>query len=953
MVRALLLCTAFLAQDPADLPRVPPKEPAEALKTFRVRPGFRMELVAAEPLVVDPVDMAFDEDGRLFVAEMIDYPFGDAERNPPQGRIRLLEDADGDGRFDRSFVYADRLRWPTGIALWDGGVFVASVPDLLYFKDTDGDRTADRREVVLTGFGSDNVQGLVNNIRWGLDNWFHGATSSSLSRVRSLKHADSGIVDLRGRDFRFRSTGEFEPLSGGGLFGNTFDDFGRRFVCRNWYPVYHVVLEDRYLRRNPQLAVASGIQYIAPNPDPVFRASPPEAWRTLITRMFLSGQLPGAVSEPTGRNTAYFTSASGTTLYRGAALGEECVGNLFVGEAATNLVHRKTLAPDGVTFRTERADKGVEFLSSTDNWFRPVNLAHGPDGALYICDMYREVIEHPAAIPDTVKRRLDLTSGKDRGRIWRVTREGAPVYRKPHLGKATTAELVEALKSPEAWWRETASRLLFQRQDRSAAAPGLIELAAKGERAATRAAALWALEGLGALTLETIEQALGDGSPDVREQGVRLAEGRPKLLPALLRLVEDAHPRVRFQLALSLGEFDGPGVEEALVRLAARDGGDAWVRSALLSSTASPPGRALGTLRKLLDAGVSFEVLHALAVTIGARNEAGEIAAVQPLAGKSSAILLGLGEGLRRRGRSLARVPGAGALIEQAEAIARDEARDVTHRADAIRILAHGTFEQAERVLMPFLDARQPPPLQAAAVQALAQFRDAQVGARLLASWKALTPAARPEALSWFRRPERYPMLLSALEEGRLPLAEVGLDLRRALIRDPQHGERARRLLGEGAPGDRRKVIAGYLPALDRKGDPARGKEVFLKNCGACHRAGGEGKEVGPDLSTVKERSPEEILVAVLDPNREINPQFLHYKILTKAGNILEGVIAGESATSVTLRRAEGETVTVLRTEIDVLASSNLSLMPEGVEKAIDLGQMADLIEFVRRIGEK
>jgi putative membrane-bound dehydrogenase-like protein len=947
----LALAAPCAAQDPPPLPPVPPREPAEALRAFQLRPGFGIELVAAEPTVVDPVDLAFDEEGRLFVAEMVDYPYGDAERNPPQGRVRLLTDGDGDGRFERSTVYAERLRWPTGLALWDGGVFVASVPDLLYFKDTDGDGRADRREVVLTGFGSENVQGLVNNVKWGLDNWFHGATSSSRSRVRSVKRAEAGLVDLGGRDFRFRPSGEFETLSGGGLFGNTFDDFGRRFVCRNWYPVYHVVLEDRYLRRNPELAVASGIHYIAPNPDPVYRTSPPEAWRTLITRMFLSGQLPGAVSEPTGRNTAYFTSASGATLYRGTALGEECYGNLFVGEAATNLVHRKILAPDGATFRAERADRGVEFLASTDNWFRPVNLAHGPDGALYVCDMYREVIEHPMAIPEAVKRRLDLTSGKDRGRIWRVTREGAPPYRRPALGGASTAELVEALRRPDAWWRETAGRLLFQRQDRSAV-PALGVLAAKGERAATRGAALWALEGLGSLAVEAVEEALGDRAPEIREQAVRLAEGRPKTLPALLRLVEDPHPRVRFQLAMTLGEFDGPGVEEALVRLAARDGGDAWARPAILTSTASPAGRALGVLRKGLEARVPFDFVHALAGTIGARNESGEVAAALSLARESTAVLLGMGEGLRRRGGSLSGVPGGGALIEEAEKAACDEKREPGHRADAIRLLAHGTFDRAERTLLPFLDARQPPPLQAAAVQALATFRDPKVGERFLASWKALTPAARPEALSWFRRPERYPMLLGALEEGRLSLAEVSLEFRRTLIRDPRYGERARRLLGEGAPGDRRKVIAGYLPALDREGDAARGKEVFLKNCAACHRAGGEGREVGPDLSTVKERSPEELLVAILDPNREINPQFLHYKLLTKAGSVLEGVIAGESATSVTLKRAEGEGVTVLRSEIETLASTSLSLMPDGLEKGIDLGQMADLLEFVRRIGE-
>src|SRR5688572_12861902 len=347
-----------------------PLEPAEALKTFRLAPGYRIQLVAAEPQVVDPVDLAFDENGRLFVAEMIDYPYGDAEKNPPQGRIRLLEDVDGDGRYERSRVYVDRLRWPTAVACWDGGVIVASVPDVLYFKDVDGDGAAERREVLLTGFGANNVQGLVNNLKWSLDNAFVGATSSSLSRLRSVKHTASGIEDLRGRDFRLDpASGAFEPLSGGGLFGNSFDDFGRRFVCRNWYPAYHVVLEERWLRRNPHVPPPAPIHHIAPNPDPVHRASAPEAFRTLITRKFLAGELAGATAVPTGRSTAYMTAASGTTVFRGTALKAADYGALFVSEPATNLVHRKALVPDGVTFRTERMDAGTEFLVSTDNWF--------------------------------------------------------------------------------------------------------------------------------------------------------------------------------------------------------------------------------------------------------------------------------------------------------------------------------------------------------------------------------------------------------------------------------------------------------------------------------------------------------------------------------------------------------------------------------------------------------
>ena len=197
--------------------------------------------------------MAFDEDGRLWVVEMIDYPYDEREGVPPEGRIRVLEDDDGDGRFERSFVFADQLRWPTGLCLWDGGVFVASAPDILYLKDTDGDRKADHKEVVFTGFRRNNVQALLSNLRWGLDNWFTGSSGQDGGQVRSLRKPDQPAVSVEGRHFRFRPTGEIEALSGDGRYSNTSDDFGRRFCSATTSPVRHVVVEDRYLRRNPHL----------------------------------------------------------------------------------------------------------------------------------------------------------------------------------------------------------------------------------------------------------------------------------------------------------------------------------------------------------------------------------------------------------------------------------------------------------------------------------------------------------------------------------------------------------------------------------------------------------------------------------------------------------------------------------------------------------------------------
>src|SRR5262245_7081349 len=602
------------------LPRLPATAADDAIKTFRLPKGFRIELVASEPQLSSPVDLAFDEDGRLWVVEMIDYPYDEREGVPPRGRVKLLEDDDGDGRFERSSIFADGLRWPTGLCLWAGGIFLAAAPDLLYLKDTDGDRRADRREVVFTGFRRDNVQALLSNLRWGLDNWFTGSFGQDGGQVRSLRRPGQAELSAEGRHFRFRPTGEIEALSGDGRYSNTTDDFGRRFCSTTSSPVRHVVVEDRYLRRNPHLPVGAVVHAAAAegSAGPVYPASAPEPWRVLGTAYFMSGRAESVIGtiERGGAVTGYFTGATGPLVYRGTALGEACYGQYFVGECGMNLVHRRTLTPAGCTFRADRVEPESEFLASTANWFRPVSLANGPDGALYIVDMYRETIEHPWSIPPSLKRHLDLRSGRERGRIWRVTAEGARPYRKPSLGGAGTAELVEALGRPDAWWRETAARLLFQRQDRSAVGP-LERLVAGAERAATRAAALWALEGLGALRPEVAEAALKDASAGVREQAVRLAR-----VEALLAF-DDPDARVRLELAYRMGETDDARATDVLARLA--KGADTWLRTAIVSSSRK---RSVELLRRLADDAIA----PLIAVTIGARNDEAEIAAALGLA---------------------------------------------------------------------------------------------------------------------------------------------------------------------------------------------------------------------------------------------------------------------------------------------------------------------------------
>jgi putative membrane-bound dehydrogenase-like protein len=977
---------AFLDSKPGT-PPAGPLSPKEELATFRVAKGFKVELVASEPDVIDPVAMAFDEDGRLYVAEMHGYPNkGVATGEITSGKIKMLQ-ADDKGVYNRSTTFAEGLRFPASAMPWKGGVLVADVPNLLYLEDTDGDGKADRKRVLYTGFDLGNSEQLLNGLQWGLDNWVYGNAAAAGGAIRSPEKPDMPPVTLRGRSIRFHpeEPGSLQPTSGGGQYGLAADDWQRWFVNTNNQHLRHIVLPDHYLQRNPALAVSAVTLDI---PDhgaacKVHRISPFEAWRVERTRRRKAGeggydpkQFPATELVPGG----YITSGCSPVVYTADLFPPAYRDNTFMCDPANNLIHRDILVPNGATFIAKRDDADCEFLASTDNWFRPVFLTVGPDGALYLCDFYREAIETPLSLPEDIKKTVNLESRK-RGRIWRIVPEnGVQNSKPPALRKASSDQLVKYLADANSWWRLTAQRLLVERQDKTAVKP-LQQLAREATSAVGRAHALWTLHGLKALEDDEILRALSDSEAGVREQALRLADGRLADSAALRRaaaaLADDPTPRVRFQLALTLGEAQGSETSPALARIARRDADDPWIQTAVLSSAYQCAPDLLTELTRDADSSSSpglQRMATRLAALVGARADDAGLARTLNLIAQEKkrslpsqlAILRGLGQGLRNSQRSLARYweqPPAGLkdaidkirpIFTQAAATARDDKATPADRSAAIELLGFAPDQMALPALQDLLAPQAASDLQLAAVRALSLHDNPKTGEALLAAWAGFSPTVRREAVeALLARPGRVAQLLAAIEEKRVLPAQIEPARLQQLSKHPDAAlrGRAQKLLARESAPDRKKVIEAYRAALDLKADAARGKAVFKKTCSTCHRLEDVGVEVGPDLlSALRNKSAEQLLTDILDPSREVDPRYINYVVTTKAGRSFTGMIAAETASSITLRRAEKAEDVILRNQIEALEATAKSLMPDGLETQLSKQELADVIAYLRAV---
>ncbi len=578
----IFILTSFSCSKYAD-----PLSPEEAVESFQLHPDFEIEIFAAEPFVRDPVGMEFDADGNIYVVEMYDYPYRPAE-GEERGRIMQLRDENGDGKIDASTVFADKLMEATSILPWDGGLIVTAAPHILYLKDTDGDGKSDFQEVLFSGFFAANSEAQITSLRFGTDNWIYASNNGRAGEVTSSMAPEVPPLEMSGADFRFRmDTSVFEHISGSGQFGQDLDEYGHRFFTQNTLHIQQTIMPWKYWHRHGYMPPFRTSADISDHELEMFQLTPPPYWRAERTDR-RNADYQARNLDRVEYAEDKFTGASGGTIYTGNGFGEAYVGNVFTGDVAGNLVHRDVLKPDpdspALIAQRAEEERDREFLASSDPWFRPTNFAQGPDGMLYVLDYYRQHIETPLSIPDDLKEEMDFMNGSDLGRIYRIQPKGSDVnFQRVNLSEASSLELVELLGHSNGWHRNTAQRLILERQDKGIVAD-LRSLFLGSANPKARIRALYSLEGLSALTIDDIERALSDPEPGIRKQALILSEGLDYGWELALPLAKDKNAGVAFQAVLTLGNYHGKEVQAALLDVLSRFRQNNWFHLAVLSS---------------------------------------------------------------------------------------------------------------------------------------------------------------------------------------------------------------------------------------------------------------------------------------------------------------------------------------------------------------------------------
>ena len=954
-----------------DTPDDKPRSAQAALASIHVPSGYTVDLMAAEPLVNDPVNIAFGHDGRVWVAEMSDYPLG-CEGG---GRVRWLRDTDGDGTLDQSQVFVSGLNYPSSVTPWRDGAIIVTSPAIFFAADRDGDGVAEVREELLSGIAAANPQHRASGFEIGLDGWLHFTSGDNTKELNSSRSSQQ--TNVSGRDVRWQpDTGAFTLNSGHTQFVRSRDEFNNWFGNVNNQPMFHYVVEDSYRRRSG----LSGPPYqhlldppIAPPVHPASRTK--DRFNDLHT-------------------FNRFTSACSSIICRVPGLGEEMRGAALVCEPVHNLVARFRVATDGSSFTASRfpADEQFDFFASSDPLSRPVRVVNAPDGTIWVADMVRLVIEHPEWIPTAWQDRLNLRMGTGLGRIYRIRRQDFTPTTIPRTADMSLDELLKLMQSDNGALRDLAAQQLMWRlhdpqhaassQDVTKAVASLNNLLKSSPSPTVRAQALGTLSGLEQVSETTLGTALKDADGRVRRYGVTLAEplmakADGQLQPLLSSLEKEQDAGVLLQWSLSLGGAENPAAGKALELIAARAANDMWLAKSLALVNEPYVDATLAGLLKAAPAAVEEaapNVRASVELTISSlwarasSEKQAQLLSQYFASGKNDSAMMSPLQVLL-----LSSV--ASSDIDQLTKDAQLKAQiSVAVQAARKQLFMEGT-QDAQRVrlvplvtLLPdspaaalddisrLLGPQQPPAIQQAALNAARRLKADDTATVLLSKWSELLPDVRTSVCSLLLERRNWgDKVVAALEQGSVKVNDLdAANIER--LRNYGDGNmrtRTARVLGQPPNADRAKVVQDMLAKLPSSGDVTRGDKQFVAHCAVCHRGTPEKPILGAPLENISNWNREQWVVAILDPSRTIEPKYHQYALITKDGRTLSGLIEDRSTHHLTLVAPDGKRQEIELAEIEGLKDQGVSLMPEGLETKLDAQAMADLLAYLQTLSSR
>jgi putative heme-binding domain-containing protein len=979
------LALAFSRATPPLPPDAPAKlPPEEAKKTFQVAEGLEIQLLAHEPMVQQPVCITFDDRGRLWVLQYLQFPipkglkavevdqylrtkYDRVPEPPPKGpkggdKIIVLEDPDATGRYRKAKDVLTGLNLASGMALGYGGVFVAQPPYLLFYRLKPGtDEPDGDPEVLLKGFGMEDAHAFANSLTWGPDGWLYGAQGSTVTaNIRGIGF-QQGIwrYHPRSREFELFAEG------GGNTWGIDFDRYGQLFAGGNTTePLCHHVQGGYYIK---------GFGKHGPLHNPYTFGY----FNPVKHRGFLGSALTG-----------------GFVIYQGGLFPKRFQDVVIYPNLRANAMRVSRLEPGDSTFTTIFQE---DFLTSSDRWFRPVKSLVGPDGALTIADWYDYNISHS----DPKDRSKWYQPSRDTGRIWRVAPQGV----KPRadgqwpLSKLSNDDLVKLLHHPNAWYGREARRIFMERRDPSIC-PRLAEMVLHEKEGQLALEAMWALYVSGGLSDDLAMKFLDHPFEHVRAWTIRLLGDRRQVAPCFNdRLVELARREpsatVRSQLACTCKRLSGPVALPIVEQLLARSEDVADPHIPLLLWWAIED-KAISDRDRVVELISSAEawnrpITRAVVVERLARRYLAE--------GKSEgftccARLLGLAPTARERERLVRALeqqmeglhfdeapPALAAALKPllaeehpsstlirlclrlglevayplASVRAADTRLGAEERADFVRALGERKDPTSLAILLRFLRVTEPVQVRSAALLAVQRYETPEVAAAILRQYASMTPLLRGQARDvLISRSSWSSAALAAVEKGSIPAQEFSVEQVRRIVlhKDPKLNERVEKLWGQVRPATSREK-RGRIMAVSQilgkgTGDPERGKPLVVTNCLNCHQLFGEGAKIGPDLSAMDRKNLEVLLPNVIDPSAVIREGYQQYVVTTMDGRLLSGLLAEDTPEKVTVLDAKGVRTTLRKTDIDSLTRAETSLMPEGILDALSDQELRDLFAYLR-----